>query len=300
MYKVVRKVISIVGVALILTAYVIACSSMHISASTKTGTNNYDRTFTSVDQMSTNDWDNPEELERVWQAALVRIPRAEGMYISSTINSLSAEDLESIQKLPTVIYMHGCSGVWEGTIRRINFLAEHGFVVIAPVSFSRKKYPQSCDPNSKQAGMYRGTLKMRQNDAGYAIAKAKSLSWVDPEHVFLMGLSQGGVTTATFFSKDKRASVKARVVEGWTCQTPWSEYRGIKAPKSEPVLTLVASNDPWFQKPWNSGSCKEFLNKSNGSRSVVFTKGKLSNQHELLENKKVQKIVLTFLNKYTK
>ncbi len=37
--------------------------------------------------------------------------------------------------------------------------------------------------------MYRGTLRMRQYDAGYAIEKAKALSWVDSNNVFLVGLS---------------------------------------------------------------------------------------------------------------
>ncbi|MGI9227966.1 MAG: dienelactone hydrolase family protein, partial [Gammaproteobacteria bacterium] len=220
--------------------------------------------------MSHKDWGDPVEIERAWKAALVRIPNAEDKYIATTIDGLSDKKIKMIQGYPTVIYLHGCSGVTEGTYARINFLATNGYAVIAPISLARKKYPKSCDPAQKVAGLYRGTLKMRQHDAGYAIAKAKTLSWVDPNNVFLMGFSQGGITTATFRSKSKLASVNARVIEGWTCNAGWHEYKGIKAPKSEPVLSLVGANDPWFQSSWTRGDCSSSLNKRNGSKSIVY------------------------------
>ena len=63
-----------------------------------------------------------------------------------------------------------------------------------------------------------------------------------------------------------------RIVEGWTCQAGWYDYAGINAPESEPLLTLVGSKDPWFRDDWSQGSCGRFLSKSNGSRSVVYSK----------------------------
>ena len=93
-------------------------------------------------------------------------------------------------------------------------------------------------------------------------------------------------------------SVNARVIEAWTCHAAWSEYQGIKAPENEPVLTLVGSNDPWFQNSWSNGSCAEFLSQENGSKSIVYSEGNLSYQHELLENDEVQKVVLDFLQQH--
>ena len=148
--------------------------------------------------------------------------------------------------------------------------------------------------------MYRGTLRMRQYDAGYAIEKAKALSWVDSNNMFLVGLSQGGITTATFSSITENASVNARVIEGWTCNAGWNEYKGIHAPKSEPVLTLVGANDPWFQNSWTRGDCEDSLNKENDSQSIVYKDGYLSQQHELLESKAVQATVLKFLQSHIK
>ncbi len=262
------------------------------------GFHNRSRQFTNPQEMSQSDWSDPSEIKRTWNAALVRIPDAHSGLIKFSMHKMEEINIPQEKKYPTVIYLHGCSGVWKGTYQRIDFLAKNGFAVIAPLSFARKKYPKSCDVKKHQGGLYRPTLKMRQYDAGYAIAQAKKLSWVDSKNIFLMGLSQGGITTATFNSKDPAASVNARVVEGWTCHAGWEEYRGIKAPADEPVLTLVGENDPWFRKHWNRGDCGEFLNKTNGSKSIVYKTGRLRNRHELLEEKQVQQVVLKFLRKH--
>lgn len=235
-------------------------------------------------------------MERVWHAALVRIPRPGGGYVSTTVKELHTQDLGDIGKLPTVIFLHGCSGIWTGTYLRIDFLAANGYAVIAPPSMARKKYPKSCQPENYRGGFYRYTLKMRQFDAGYAIENAKTLPWVDASRVFLMGLSEGAITAATFRSKSGNASVRARIVEAWTCHATWSEYRGIHAPAGEPVLTLLAVNDPWFQNPYTRGECTGYVNRrKDGSKSIVYTQGSLSQKHALLEDEGVQAEVLKFL-----
>jgi len=261
---------------------------------------NSGKKFTSASKMSSKDWKNPDELERVWQASLIRIPSDKQDYIQSTMAEIAPESFQVNKKYPTVTYLHGCAGIWPGTIRRINFLAQNGFAVIAPPSFARDKYPRSCDVYLHQGGLYRDTLRIRQNDAGNAIENAKKLPWVDANNIFLMGLSEGGITTATFFSKYKNRSMNARVVEGWTCTSKWNEYKGVRAPKTEPVLTLLGSKDPWFQNPYTNGECTNFLNKRNGSKSVVYKKGNLSYQHELLEDNEVKKVVVDFLRSHIK
>ena len=269
-----------------------------LSGFAQPGLHNSTKVFTDPSDMRWSDWSDPAEMERTWQAALVRIPKSRGKFFSTTIAELEEGALSPVGVWPTVIYMHGCTGFWSGTKTRIEFLARNGYAVIAPASLARLKYPQSCRPETHQGGLYRPTLKMRQNDAGYAIAKAKTLSWVDSSNVFLMGLSQGGITTATFSSSRREHSLRARIVEGWTCHAGWTEYAGVNAPESEPVLTLVGAKDPWFQSYWNRGSCGRFLSKSNGSRSVVYSKGRLSTRHELLESRTVKKTVFDFLKRH--
>ena len=262
------------------------------------GLDNSTRIFTPVEEMHSEDWDHPAELHRVWQAALVRIPVHGGQYIETTVSELPSQHLATGELFPTIIFLHGCSGIGKGVYTRINFLAAHGYAVIAPPSLARQKYPQSCDPENYRGGLYRDTLRMRQYDAGHAIETAKTLAWVDPDRIFLMGLSEGAIVAATYRSQSGKASVKARIVESWTCHAGWDEYRGVNAPADEPVLTLVAANDPWFQSPTTKGECTGFLDPHNGSKSVVYTDETLSHKHALLEKEIVQAEVLEFLEKH--
>ena len=264
------------------------------------GYSNSTKVFTGKSEMRGQDLSNPTEMERAWQAALVRIPTPDGSILKSQIKLLEQNPFSDSAKIPTVIYLHGCTGIWKGTFRRMNMLAKNGFAVIAPISFARKKYPRSCSEVGHKGGLFRWTLRIRQSDAGYAIEQARKLPWVDGENLFLMGLSEGGITTATFKSQKRNRRVNARVVEGWTCFAGWEEYRGINAPELEPVLTLVGSNDPWFQNPWNKGDCGPFLSKTNGSQSIVFKDWPLRNKHELMESKEVQELTINFLRKHLK
>ena len=263
------------------------------------GLHNSTKAFTAAADMRRSDWSDPEEMERAWQAALVRIPEPGGGTVSTTVAMLDQDAPSAQGRWPTVIYLHGCSGIWPGTLTRINFLARNGYAVIAPASFARRKYPRSCRTDTHEGGLYRPVLGMRQHDAGHAIASARALPWVDSENVFLMGLSEGGITTATFAGSGPEHAVRARVVEGWTCQSGWPEQAGINAPPTEPVLTLVGARDPWFQNPWNKGSCRPFLDGLNGSRAVVYDTGYLQSRHELLEDAEVQQTVLDFLRQHT-
>ena len=258
------------------------------------GLSNDTRTFTDPQDMREADWSDPAEMGRSWQAALVRVPRPDGGSVSVTVTDL-IDMPASGQRLPTVIYLHGCSGVWYGTHDRMTFLADNGFLVIAPISLAREKYPQSCDEETHQGALYRPTLRMRQHDAGHAIEKARSLPLVDPDNIFLVGLSEGGITTATFQPANPRQKIKARVVEGWTCQAGWPEYKGIAATEQEPVLTLVGADDPWFQDQWTRGDCTDFLSNTNGSRSIVYRDPPLSSLHELLDEPEPRQEVLQFL-----
>ncbi len=99
----------------------------------------------------------------------------------------------------------------------------------------------------------------------------------------------------TFEATNEQQQVSARVSEGWTCNAPWSEYRGVNAPESEPVLTLVAERDPWHQNQWTKGDCTGFLNKGNGSKSIVYRDKLLASKHGLLEFHSAQQDVLKFL-----
>lgn len=262
------------------------------------GTNNSNTAFTAPRNMSPTDWSNPSEMERSWISALVRIPDGLGKSKLSTVEKMEKELFGKYKKLPTIIYMHGCYGVHPGTHHKIKFLADNGFLIIAPLSFARLKYPKSCDIYTYEGGLYRGTIKIRQFDAKFAIKKISGFKFVDNENIILMGHSQGGITTATLQMHDMTQKLKARVIEGWNCAPDvWPEYTGMHADKNELVLSLVAKNDPWFSYSNYKLGCGPLLNKTNGSKGIVYSDGYLQYEHSPLDYKEPKKDLLKFLNK---
>lgn len=256
------------------------------------------REFTPVDQMLAADWYDVEEINRTWRHALVRRPAPDKGITKSSIKALANEHYAGV-KYPVVIYLHGCSGLWAGSIKRMEMLAAAGYAAIAPDSFARNKYPKSCDPVTKTGGLYRSTLMMRQQDALNAVTRAKQLAWVDANNVFLLGFSEGGITAAMMRGNTPQQHVNARIIEGWTCHAGWPEYQGLRAPVSEPVMSLVAKHDPWFQADWARGECGAFMHPDNTSVSIQIKDGSLAHQHGLLEAPALQSKVLAFLHTHT-
>ena len=104
----------------------------------------------------------------MWQASWVDFPAGYGDGQTKTIGNLSADEKLSSNKLPTIIFVHGCAGMLRGGKRRVDFFADNGYAVISPISFAREKYPRSCSILlPKRSLMYRGTLAMRQHDIAY-------------------------------------------------------------------------------------------------------------------------------------
>lgn len=280
---------------------VLACAFFLFSATLghaqNQGLQNSSKVFTPNAKMGVGDIISREEMHRTWMAAIVRIPTQKGS--SKQVRMSTLQTMKKPAKAyPTVIYMHGCSGVWKGTFRRIKFLANNGFLVIAPASLARKKYAKSCDSQTHKGGLYRGAVEIRKEDAGYAIENAKKLPMVDGDRIALMGLSEGGQAIANFVAGNDKQRVRARVIEGWTCHSGWNEQKGLKAPKDQPVLSLVAVNDPWFQTRWLKGDCGQFMSKNNLQQSVVYRTGSLAREHELLDYPAPQKKVLEFLRQH--
>ena len=262
------------------------------------GLNNSSKRFTDPAQVGIDDMDDPAQIRRTWDAAIVMVPDGPGRSKQTSLADLDAAYGEGQRRFPTAIYMHGCAGLWSGSLLRMKFLADNGFLVIGPASMARTVYARSCDAATHESGMFRPTLSMRQLDAGYAIETAKGLPFVDADNMLLIGLSEGGVIAATFKPLSDSQRVAARVVEGWTCKAGWYEYAGLNAPEDEPVLSLVGAKDPWYRNEWNVGHCGEFMDGRTDSKSVVYETGQLASRHELLEFRSVQEETMAFLRQH--
>jgi dienelactone hydrolase len=283
------------GAVLVVVLTFLGAMSPETAVSQDEGLHNSSKRFSAPADLTWKHWDDPEELDRTWRAAIVRVPDGPGRSRQVTTEDLAQQATGIEGKLPTVIYLHGCSGIWPGTHRRIKFLADNGFLVIAPASLARDVYPRSCNVETREGGLFRGTVVLRRNDAGHAIERARQISLVDGGNIALVGFSEGALVTVNFEAQNSRQTVRARVAEGWTCHAPWREYHGVNAPETEPVLTLVGERDPWYQDQYTRGDCAPFLNAANGSRSIVYRDGALAEEHGLLEFEAARQAVLGFL-----
>jgi hypothetical protein len=260
------------------------------------GSNNASRAFTPMDQMRAGDADDPAELARVWASAIVYVPEGSGRARQLSVGDLAGwRPKAGVKRLPLAIHLHGCSGIWAGTHRRLKYLASLGFVAIAPASFARAKYPRSCNVAAHRGGFYRPILALRQADAGYAIEQGKRLNFVDPDQVLLSGLSEGAIATATFRPDGRGQRIRAKVIEGWTCTAAWPEYHGLVSAAQMPVLALVGADDPWFQNPVLQGDCGAFMPTGGAGQSVVYRTGPLSRRHELLDFAAPRQVLEIFL-----
>lgn len=238
----------------------------------------------------------PDELARTLDDAIVAIPARyfkwdvpSGMFTKGRTKDV-LQDLTKIaaeKKIPLVIYLHGCAGFGSASNHDINFLLNNGYAVLAPNSFARKYKPQSCDPNTYTGGFHRGVLYFRLAEATYAHEAAKNLPWVDKRNIFMMGFSEGGITTAQY----RRGGLAGRIILGWTCNSGVPEKRGISGPRDEPILAVVASNDPWFRDPSYSGHCGNWTSFRRNVESVVVN----VNFHHVQSLPEVKEKILKFL-----
>jgi hypothetical protein len=239
---------------------------------------------------------DPVEMARTWEAAMVSLPDGQGGVIEMDTGTLESGSVAVSGPYPVVIWMHGCNGFWSGTSFRLNWLARNGFAVIAPLSLARAHYPQSCNLDTFESGLYRPTLKMRQYDAQYAIEQVRKFAWADLDNLFLAGLSEGGAVATTYTNRANPSGyLKARVAESWGCHAGWPEFVGINAPANEAVLSLLADRDPWYTADFHQGDCGEFMSATNGSQSFLVDYAPARFLHELWEQPEIQEIILNFL-----
>ncbi len=240
---------------------------------------------------------DPVELERTWQASWVFLPAddADGYERIATVDL--PDKLAALPKaIPAVVYAHGCAGHWQASGVTGAFLAEAGYLVVMPDGFARENKPTSCIPAQRRGALHREVLGWRQAEMGYALAKLKDLPQLREDATFLMGHSEGGITAATFAG----IPVTGRIVEGWTCHAGWPEYHGLKGPEEEPLLSLVAVDDPWFQHPSLQGDCGAFMENRPEARSLVVSQPPaLAKAHWLTKDAGIRAEVIDFLQRHT-
>jgi len=238
---------------------------------------------------------DPDELARTLEKGLLAIPDTysvsnDSVYGLFELERKKAAKIPPAVKMPLVIYLHGCDGLSGGDQQIIFFLLQNDYAVLAPNRFARKYKPKSCHPKTRRAGLFRGVLQFRLAEARYAFEKAQVLPWVDKHNIFIMGFSEGGVTTAKY----SYGGLAGRIILGWTCHAGWIEYQGLAGPKDEPILSIVADNDPWYTRPLNAGDCGKWMQNRKNCESLVMKAD--SPTHHVLWLPGVQSRILRFLD----
>jgi hypothetical protein len=99
------------------------------------------------------------------------------------------------------------------------------------------------------------------------IAKAP---WADPNNIFLMGHSEGGITVSLV----RRGDFKGAVISAWHCGST-----GIRTPVEMPVLAIDHQTDPWFLNVQGGGCANHFGSRAN-TRMITLP----GHEHATFEN----------------
>ena len=189
--------------------------------------------------------------------------------------------------IPTVLYLHGCSGFREPDRITARLLAGKGYAVIAPDSFARPGRPRTCDPAAHRTvappAVVERVYAMRAAEVDYALARIKELAWVDPKNLFLAGHSQGGTAAAAYVGH----VFTGRVILGSRCA------RGFGAAADEPALAVHSARDPWLAagKP----RCKIYA-----GAAALETRELPGAEHVVVKVGQGRKAIIAFLARHTR
>ena len=238
-------------------------------------------------------FDPRSDLELTWDKAVIALPARGSRAVQvGTIEEIDLAArlavLAQVDKLPVVLYLHGCTGI--GNFDFFEALAGAGYVVIAPDSMARRFRPLQCEPESRTGGFNLFVYDFRQAEIGFALDRLGAIEAIDGRNLFLVGTSEGGVATALYHGDEFRA----RVIAQWTC-TGVPRVRGIAAPSVTPILAIVRAGDPWYESsraPDQAGDCGAFMRDRPGSRSIVLEGG---GGHDVFADPGIVHAILAFL-----
>lgn len=230
---------------------------------------------------------NGPDTARTFDLARVYTPNS---VTALTMSTPVVADSLAGRSFPTLVYLHGCTGITPHDEAWAKLVSAEGYVVILIDSFARKYRPSDCDPNTNRFGTFERAHDMRQEEIEYARTKLRTVPWVDQRNVFLMGHSEGGVATAR--SSDSRYA--GYIVSGWTCTSPASSFNGLWTPRGAPVLVIRWQSDPWRSLRYDGSCASHFGNRKSARELVLAGRG-----HGTYSSVEAREAVVQFLRQHT-
>ena len=215
------------------------------------------------------------DIASTWTQARVYLPR-----MPSYVNPA---DVSLARKIPTVVYLHGCTGLTLSDARWARTLTSAGYAVVLPDSFARSYRLSNCDPKTHLAGAFLAAGGMRQEEIEHALKMLNASPWADEGNLFLMGHSEGGGAVARW----PEGGFRAQIISGNRCQG------GLSAPPKIPVLVIAFVHDPWDGN-YHRTCAHRFGGRENASELLLPGAG-----HDTSQSPEAQHTVLDFLQAHT-
>ena len=220
--------------------------------------------------------DRAAEVARTWEAVRVYLPGVISRFTPATV---PARD-----PFPTVLYLHGCTGIGASSERWARTLTAAGYAIVMPDSFAREYRRQNCDPTVFRTGVFPEAGEMRQEEIGYALGRLRALPWVDQRNLFLMGHSEGGRAVADWSG----AGFNAHAISGSRCSG------GVRAPRATPVLAVNFEYDPWAGRRSRETCTSRFGGRENAREVMLPGSG-----HDTSRSREAINAVVEFLRAHT-
>lgn len=217
------------------------------------------------------------DVQHTWDHARVHLP---GRMFATTPGQV-----QLAQRVPVVVYLHGCTGLTLHDRQWAQTLAAQGMIVLQPDSFARSGRLANCDPATRRVGLYPTAARMRDEELRFALERLQHTTWADPARLFVMGHSEGGRAAMT----NVLPGVRGTIVSGWGCRSSNTRWNGIPHPVEHPLLILEHDNDPWYVG--RGGQCKDYLEGRVTTRHVTLGSG----GHNSVQSEAARAAVAEFL-----
>lgn len=199
-------------------------------------------------------------------------PSYKNAVLSSNVKNIIIPNV----KVPAAIYMHGCAGIKDEGYNYKSIMLSQGFAFFMPDSFARPGRAKLCG-----TGGMNERVAMRHREVSTALKEIRKLPWIDQKKVILMGFSEGGNTTDSWYNDD----FSALIVLGSACTNSGGSPI---APDNVPVLAIVGEHDDY--RPGLSCSITRTIG---GSKSIII-KGA---DHWISHYSETEKSIIQFLGK---
>jgi len=206
------------------------------------------------------------------------------------------ETLAQKNNLKSIMYMEGSGPFSKGETFR-KWIVEAGYVFFSPHSYASKDRPKYVSPIPKEN--YEEIHAYRQAEITLFIDKLSKVPFINKEHMFLMGNSEGGLAAARYNGKE----FKGRIVLSYSCEPGYySDYAIIGAHfNDDPFLNIMGRDDAFFgaHNVWNrayqnKGHAADALFRFKNAKVVILP----NTGHDVMSNQFTKEEIISFINRF--